>query len=474
MAVFPARWLSGGARPAASSSAYLGSTLGGMKHTTTSVLLAGLALALATPAARAQPKGGTSQSVALRARIATLATAEQAKVVAWRRDLHEHPELGNEENRTAALIAAQLKSWGIEVQTGVARTGVVGILRGGKPGPVVALRADMDALPITEASGLAFASTVKTTYLGQPVGVMHACGHDTHVAMLLGAAEVLSQMRKDLPGTVKFIFQPAEEGSVPGTVGGAKLMVQEGVLENPKVDAVFGLHIWASAPVGQLWYRPRGEMASADRFSIKVIGKGAHGAKPWSGIDPVVTAAQIITGLQNIVAREIDLTQDAAVVTVGTVNAGVRYNIIPPDATLSGTIRAFSPETQQRIWADIRRTATGIAAANGATVEVDIAAYVPVTFNDPALTARMLPTLQSVAGSPNVVEIKAVTGAEDFAFYQEKVPGLFVFLGGTPAGSDFSQVPDHHTAGFKVDESAFPLGVKTLATLAVDYLSKKP
>ncbi len=437
-----------------------------MKKATTSVLLASLALALAAPTAHAQ-------SPALRARIATLAAAEQAKVVAWRRDLHEHPELGNEENRTAALIAAQLKSWGIEVQTGVGRTGVVGILKGGKPGPVVALRADMDALPITEATGLAFASTVKTTYLGQPVGVMHACGHDTHVAMLLGAAEVLSQMRKDLPGTVKFIFQPAEEGSVPGTVGGAKLMVQEGVLENPKVDAVFGLHIWASAPVGQLWYRPRGEMASADRFSIKVIGKGAHGAKPWSGIDPVVTAAQIITGLQNIVAREIDLTQDAAVVTVGTVNAGVRYNIIPPDATLSGTIRAFSPETQQRIWADIRRTATGIAAANGATVEIDIAAYVPVTFNDPALTTRMLPTMQAVAGPTNVIEIKAVTGAEDFAFYQEKVPGLFVFLGGTTPGSDFTQVPDHHTAGFKVDESAFPLGVKTLATLAVDYLSKK-
>jgi amidohydrolase len=437
-----------------------------MKYATPFTLAAGLAFSLAAPAAHAQ-------NPALRARIAQLAAAEQAKVVAWRRDLHEHPELGNEENRTAALIATQLKSLGLEVQTGVARTGVVGILKGGKPGPVVALRADMDGLPITEAPGLAFASVAKSTYLGQPVGVMHACGHDTHVAMLLGTAEVLSQIRKDLPGTVKFIFQPAEEGSLPGTVGGAKLMVQEGVLENPKVDAIFGLHIWASAPVGQLQYRPRGEMASSDRFTIKVIGKGAHGAKPWSSIDPVVTTAQIITGLQNIVARQIDLTQDAAVVTVGTVQAGVRYNIIPPDATLSGTIRAFSPETQQRIWADIRRTAAGIAAANGATAEVTIEAYVPVTFNDPALTARMLPTLQAVAGTQNVVEIKAVTGAEDFACYQEKVPGLFVFLGGTTPGSDFSQVADHHTAGFKVDESAFPLGVKTLATLAVDYLGKK-
>ena len=422
-----------------------------------------LGLTLAAPAAQAQ-------TAALHARIARLAAAGQAKVVACRRDLHEHPELGNEETRTAGIIAAQLKSLGIEVQTGVARTGVVGILRGGKPGPVVALRADMDGLPITETTGLAFASTAKSTYLGQPVGVMHACGHDTHVAMLLGAAEVLSQMRKDLPGTVKFIFQPAEEGSLPGTVGGAKLMVQEGVLNNPKVDAIFGLHIWASAPVGQIQYRPRGEMASSDRFSIKVIGKGSHGAKPWSSIDPVVTAAEIITALQTIVSRQVDLTQDAAVVTVGTVQAGVRYNIIPPDATLSGTIRAFSPQTQEQIWAAIRRTASGIAAANGATVEVGIEPYVPVTYNDPALTARMLPTLQGVAGASNVIEIKAVTGAEDFACYQEKVPGLFVFLGGTTPGSDFTQVADHHTAGFKVDESAFPLGVQTLATLAVDYL----
>jgi len=429
-----------------------------------------LTLALAAPAAHAQPKA--SPNTALRARIGPLAAAGQAQVVAWRRDLHEHPELGNEETRTAALIAAQLKSLGIEVQTGVARTGVVGILKGGKPGPVVALRADMDGLPLTEATGLPFASVAKSTYLGQPVGVMHACGHDTHVAMLLGAAAVLSKMQKDLPGTVKFIFQPAEEGSLPGTVGGAKLMVQEGVLDNPKVDAIFGLHIWASAPVGQIQYRPRGEMASSDRFTVKVIGKGAHGAKPWSSIDPVVTAAEIITALQTIVSRQVDLTQDAAVVTVGTVQAGVRYNIIPPDATLSGTIRAFSPEVQQRIWAAIKRTASGIAAANGATAEVSIEPYVPVTFNDPALTARMLPTLQAVAGSQNVVEIKAVTGAEDFAFYQEKVPGLFVFLGGTTPGSDFAQVADHHTAGFRVDESAFPLGVRALATLAVDYLAR--
>ncbi|GAA4500689.1 M20 family metallopeptidase [Hymenobacter ginsengisoli] len=438
----------------------------------TPIALAALALSLATPATAAPPKAG-GPTTALDARIATLAAAEQAKVVAWRRDLHEHPELGNEETRTAQLIATQLKSLGLEVHTGVGRTGVVGILKGGKPGRVVALRADMDGLPITETTGLAFASTVKSTYLGQPVGVMHACGHDTHVAMLLGAAEVLSQVKKDLPGTVKFIFQPAEEGSLPGVVGGAKLMVQEGVLENPKVDAVFGLHIWASAPVGQLWYRPRGEMASSDRFTVKVLGKGAHGAKPWSSVDPVVTAAEIITALQTIVSRQLDLTQDAAVVTVGTVQAGVRYNIIPPDATISGTIRAFSPKTQEQIWAAIKRIANGIAAANGATAEVGIEPYVPVTYNDPALTARMLPSMQRTAGPSNVLEIKAVTGAEDFACYQEKVPGLFVFLGGMTPGTDPSTVADHHTAGFKIDESAFPLGVKTLATLAADYLAGK-
>ena len=430
------------------------------------LLLAGADLALAIPAAHAQ-------NTALDAHIAQLAATEQLKVVAWRRDIHEHPELGNEENRTAQLIAAELKRLGLEVQTGVARTGVVGILKGGKPGRVVALRADMDGLPLTETSGLAYASTVKTVYLGQPVGVMHACGHDTHVAMLLGAAEVLSQVRKDLPGTVKFLFQPAEEGSLPGVVGGAKLMVQEGVLDKPRVDAVFGLHIEAGTPVGQLTYRPRGEMASSDRFTVKVLGKGAHGAKPWASVDPVVTLAEIITALQTIVSRQVDLTQDAAVVTVGTVQAGVRYNVIPPDATLSGTIRAFSPKTQAQIWAAIKRTASGIAAANGATAEVTIEPYVPVTYNDPALTARMLPTLQRTAGTANVTEIKAVTGAEDFACYQEKVPGLFFFLGGMTPGADPATVADHHTASFKIDENAFPLGVKTLATLAADYLTGK-
>jgi amidohydrolase len=429
------------------------------------VLPAGCGLALAATTA------AYAQNAALDARIAQLATQEEGKVIAWRRDIHEHPELGNQETRTAALIAAQLKKLGLEVQTGVARTGVVGILRGGKPGPVVALRADMDGLPLTENNDLPFASKVKTTYLGQPVGVMHACGHDTHVAMLLGAAEVLSQVKADLPGTVKFIFQPAEEGSVPGTEGGAKLMVKEGVLDKPRVDAVFGVHIQAQTEVGTLSYRPGGEMASSDRFTIVVHGKGAHGAYPWNSVDPVVTSAQIIMGLQTIVSREMKLTDDAAVVTVGTIHGGVRYNVIPPDVELSGTIRALNPETQQHIWASIRRIATNIAESAGATADVAIEPYVPVTSNDPALTARMLPTLRAVAGAEHVREIKAVTGAEDFSFYQEKVPGVFLFVGGMRKGQDPTTAADHHTAGFRIDESGLTLGVTTLATLAADYLA---
>ena len=434
----------------------------------TSVYSAVILLGLVALPARAQ-------NVALAVRIAQLSAQEESKVIAWRRDLHEHPELGNEETRTAGIIAAHLKKLGLEVQTGVARTGVVGILRGGKPGPVVALRADMDGLPIKESNDLPFASKATATYLGQPVGVMHACGHDTHVAMLMGAAEVLSQVKKDLPGTVKFIFQPAEEGSLPGVEGGAKLMVKEGVLDKPKVDAVFGIHINAQTEIGNLAYRSGGIMASSDRFTIKVSGKGAHGAYPWNSVDPVVTAAQIILGLQTIVSRQVKLIDNAAVVTVGTLNAGVRYNVIPPDVEMSGTIRALDVDVQKQIWASIRRIATNIAESAGATAEVTIDPYVPVTSNNAALTARMLPTLQAVAGAGHVREIKAVTGAEDFSFYQEKVPGLFLFVGGMTKGQDPATTADHHTAGFRIDEGGLTLGVKTLATLAADYLTaKKP
>ncbi|MBC6610924.1 amidohydrolase [Hymenobacter sp. BT507] len=414
-----------------------------------------------------------AQNAALNARIAKLAAQEESKVIAWRRDIHEHPELGNQETRTAGIIADHLKKLGIEVQTGVARTGVVGILRGGKPGPVVALRADMDGLPVTETTGLPFASQVKTTYNNQPVGVMHACGHDTHVAMLLGAAEVLSQVKKDLPGTVKFIFQPAEEGSLPGETGGAKLMVQEGVMMNPKVDAVFGLHINAQTEVGNLRYRPTGEMAAADVFTIKVKGKSAHGAYPWLSVDPVVTAAQIILGLQTIISRQTELTKDAAVLTVGMVHGGVRNNIIPEQVELTGTIRTLDKDMQQKLWADVRRVAIGIASSAGATAEVEIVNYTPVTYNAPKLTAQMAPTLRAVAGAANVQEQKAVTGAEDFAYFQEKVPGLFVFVGGMPKGKNPADTAPHHTPNFFVDESGLTLGVTTLATLAADYLGAK-
>ena len=427
-----------------------------------------LALAL-LPAARP----AAAQNAALDARIAQLAARQESQVIAWRRDIHAHPELGNQETRTAALVAAHLQKLGLEVQTGVARTGVVGILRGGKPGPVVALRADMDGLPVTETTGLAFASTAKTTYNGQAVGVMHACGHDTHVAMLMGAAEVLSQVRKELPGTVKFIFQPAEEGSLPGVTGGAKLMVQEGALLNPKVDAIFGVHINAQTEVGTLRYRPAGEMAASDVFSITVKGRSAHGAYPWLSVDPVVTAAQIILGLQTIISRQTALTQDAAVITVGMVHGGVRNNIIPEQVELTGTIRTLDKGMQQKIWENIRRTAAGIAASAGATAEVRIENYAPVTYNDPRLTAQMVPTLQAVAGPTNVEVQKAVTGAEDFAYFQEKVPGLFLFVGGMPKGQDPAQTAPHHTANFFIDESGLTLGVKTLATLAADYLAAK-
>jgi amidohydrolase len=419
------------------------------------------------------PSSSTAQNTALNARIAKLSAAQEAKVIACRRDLHEHPELGNEEKRTAGIVAEQLKKLGLEVQTGVARTGVVAILRGGKPGPVVALRADMDGLPVTETAPIPFASKARTNYNGQEVGVMHACGHDTHVAMLLSAAEVLSAVKKDLPGTVKFIFQPAEEGSLPGVVGGAKLMVQEGVLDNPKVDAIFGLHINAQTEVGTLKYRPEGTMASSDVFTIKVKGKSAHGAYPWLAVDPVVTAAQIVTGLQTIISRQVELTQDAAVITVGMIHGGVRNNIIPEQVELTGTIRTLDKDMQQKIWTAVRRTATNIAESAGATAEVEIVNYAPITYNDPRLTEQMAPTLRRVAGPTHVVVQKAVTGAEDFAYFQEKVPGLFVFVGGMPKGKNPADTAPHHTANFFIDDSGLTLGVQTIATLAADYLGYK-
>jgi amidohydrolase len=435
-----------------------------MLRTPHSLLAAAALLLLAARPASAQHKS------ALDGRVDAAAARVAPQVIAWRRDIHENPELGNHEVRTAALIAAELKRLGLDVQTGVGKTGVVGVLRGGKPGPVVALRADMDALPVTEERKVPFASKVRAQYSGQEVGVMHACGHDTHVAMLLGAANVLASLKAELPGTVKFIFQPAEEGPPPGEEGGAKLMVKEGVLDKPKVDAIFGLHINAQTEVGRLKYRAGGMMASADVFQIRVKGKSAHGAYPWLAVDPVVTAAQIIVALQPIVSREVTLTDDAAVVTVGMVHGGVRNNIIPEQVELQGTLRALNAKTREQLARSVQRVATNTAEAAGATAEVEVRPAAPLTYNDPRLMERMLPTLQRVAGAGNVAEMKAVTGAEDFGCYQEKVPGVFVYLGGMPVGTDPATTAPHHTAGFYVDDSGLSLGVRTLAQLALDYL----
>lgn len=407
--------------------------------------------------------------------VAQKVEAISQKVINWRRDFHQNPELGNRETRTASIVTEHLKRLGIAVQTNVAHTGVVGVLVGGKPGPVVALRADMDALPVTERVSLPFASKVKTTYNDQEVGVMHACGHDSHMAILMGAAEVLAAMKKDIPGTVKFIFQPAEEGVPAGEEGGAELMVKQGVLQNPKVDVIFGLHINSQTPVGQITYRPGGTMAAVNDMKITITGKQAHGAYPWSSVDPIVVAAQVINNLQTIVSRNLNVTENAGVVTIGAINGGVRSNIIPEKVEMLGTVRNFTKEDEAMFINRIKTIAIKTGEAYGAKVEVQIpySAHYPVTFNDIALTERMLPTLQATAGANNVKLKAAVTGAEDFSFYQEKIPGLFFFLGGMPKDQDPLKAPSHHTPDFFLDESGFNLGVKALCNLTLDYMNGK-
>lgn len=417
--------------------------------------------------------GIQAQNTALKNKITTKAASLESKVVSWRRDLHQNPELGNREFKTAEKIATHLQSLGIEIKTGVAKTGVVGVLKGGKPGPVVALRADMDALPVMERANLPFASKVTGEYNGASVGVMHACGHDTHVAMLMGTAEVLASVKNEIKGTVVFIFQPAEEGPPEGEEGGAELMVKEGVLNNPKVDVIFGLHINAQTEVGQIKYRPKGTMASSDWFTIKINGKQSHGAYPWQSIDPIVTASQIVMGLQTIVSRNVNLTQNAAVVSVGQINAGVRSNIIPESLTMSGTIRTLDAETQDFIHGKIKTIATNIATSAGATAEVAITKKTLITYNEPTLTEQMLPTLQAAAGKENVQLTEAVTGAEDFSFYQAKIPGLYYFIGGMPKGKKPSDMPSHHTPDFYIDEGSFVLGMTSMANLALDYMEMK-
>ena len=409
----------------------------------------------------------------LSARVDQRADSLEEQVIAWRHDIHEHPELSNREVETAKKVAEHLQNLGIEVQTGVAHTGVVGILKGGLPGPVVALRADMDALPVTERVDLPWASQVTAEYNGEEVGVMHACGHDTHVAILMGVADVLSSMKDDLKGTVKFIFQPAEEGAPEGEEGGAELMVKEGVMTNPDVDAVFGLHINSKTPVNMIGYRPEGTMASVDRLEIQVKGSQTHGAYPWDGVDPIVTASQIVMGLQTIVSRNVELLKAPAVVTIGKIQGGVRNNIIPEEVSMIGTIRALDTAMQSKIHQRIREIATNIGESAGAEVTVTIDPGYPVTYNDPALTAQMLPTLERTAGKENILLRNAVTGAEDFSYLAQEAPGLFVFLGGMPATTDPEDAAPHHTPDFYVDDSGLKLGVRTLSNLALDYMESQ-
>ena len=406
------------------------------------------------------------------------AAAVEANVIAWHRDIHENPELSNHEIRTAALVASYLKTLDIEVTTGVAHTGVVGILRGdrprgGKAGKVVALRADMDALPVAEETGLPYASTVTGQYQGQDVGVMHACGHDNHVAILMGAAKVLAGVRAQLPGTVKFIFQPAEEGAPPGEEGGAGMMVREGVLKNPDVDAIFGLHVMQLDGTGQVSMRPLGAMASSQRFEIVVKGRQTHGATPWSGIDPIVVASQIVGGLQTIVSRRVDISSSPAVVTVGTFHSGTRNNIIPDDAKLAGTIRTFDPAVSEAVRDEMRQIATGIAQSQGAEATLSFSEGNPATINDPALLEQMRPTLVRIYGDANVRVSRPLMLAEDFAFYQQQVPGLFFFVGVRPPAVAADAAIPNHSPRFFADENALKDAVRAMASLAADYLRQQ-
>jgi amidohydrolase len=394
----------------------------------------------------------------------------EKKVINWRRHIHQNPELSNREVKTAQYVAGHLKSLGIQIDTGVAHTGVVGLLETGKPGPVIALRADMDALPVTEQNDLPFASKATAMYNGKETGVMHACGHDAHVAILMGVAEILSKNRNALRGTIKFIFQPAEEGPPAGEQGGAGLMVKEGVLENPKVDAIFGLHVQAIRKLGQIGYKPAGMMAASDWFTIKVTGRQAHGAAPWKGVDPIVVSAQIINSIQTIVSRQMDLTKEPAVVSFGKINGGVRENIIPETVEMAGTIRTFDVEMQKRVQESIVLMATNIAEASGAKAEVSFENKTPVTFNDPALTEKLVNALNRAAGEENVIRIPADTGGEDFAYYQQKVPGFFFFVGACPPDRDLSTAPSHHTPDFLMDEKAILTGMRGMLNVTLDYM----
>ncbi len=414
----------------------------------------------------------SAQLDGLKKQIALEADAIEKQMIEWRRDFHEHPELGNREFRTSKIIAAHLKSLGLEVKENVAKTGIVALLKGDKTGSCIALRADIDGLPVTERTPILFASKEKTKYNGMDVGTMHACGHDTHISILMATASVLSKHKKDIKGTVKFIFQPAEEGAPEGEEGGAKLMVKEGVLENPKVEAVFGLHINSQTPVNTIEYKPEGMMASACDFKMIVKGKQAHGAQPWVGVDPIVVSSTIINAWQTIVSRNINITKNPAVITVGSIHSGVRFNIIPEQSELTGTVRALSKDDENTLYTKMKDIAKGIGESMGAIIELSLPnnMYYPVTYNNIPLINKTLQSLQSAAGKENVSIMSPSTGAEDFSYYAEKVPGFFFNLGGMEKGKKSTEVAGHHTPDFYIDESGMKLGIKAFCYLVVDYL----
>jgi len=416
--------------------------------------------------------GHAQEAAAQRPEVTAAAKALQSKVVAWRRDFHQHPELGNRETRTSAKVAEHLRSLGLEVKTGVAHTGVVAVLKGGKPGPRIALRADMDALPVTERVDVPFASRATTEFRGEKVGVMHACGHDAHTGILMGVAEALVAMKADLPGEVLFVFQPAEEGPPDGEDGGASMMLEEGIFREFKPDAAFGLHVFSTLPVGSIGVREGPLMAASDRFNIKVIGRQTHGSRPWGGIDPIVAAADLIGSAQTIVSRRTDIAKLPAVVTFGAIKGGIRYNIIPDEVELVGTIRTFDPAMREKIFADLKNVSEHVAAAHGATVQAQVPDTEgnPVTVNNPELTARLLPSLQAAVGADKVIETPLQMGAEDFSYYANTVPSMFFFVGATPVGKDPATAPSNHSPEFFLDEAALDVGFRALMQVALDYL----
>jgi amidohydrolase len=411
----------------------------------------------------------SAQSQVLPKNFNDLTKQVEPNLIEWRRHFHEFPELSNREFNTGKYIADYLKSIGLEVKYPIAKTGVVAILKGAKPGPNIGLRADIDALPVLERAPISFASKVKSEYNGQQVSVMHACGHDAHTAILMATAKTLKDMQKDLAGTVVFLFQPAEEGSPNNEEGGAPLLIKEGAMDNPKLDVVFGLHMAASLPAGMLAYKSGAAQASSDLFKIIVHGKGSHGAMPWGSVDPIVVSAQIIEGLQHIVSRQSDLTKAPLVISVGSLHAGVRANIIPETAQMDGTIRSLDATMRKETHEKIKQTANAIAAANGATVEVDIKTQTLVNYNDPALAKKAAISLTKVAGVENVFESNWTTAAEDFSFYGERAPTFFFSLGGMEKGKKSSEVGGHHTPDFYLDESGFINGVKAFCNLVFDY-----